>query len=96
MKKYEEKDIYTILERHEGEKYILYICELIGNDILYYNRMDNLVSKYSKLNKTYVLLWELKPCIKINSSYQNIKIIQGFSESNFLKVENILRSIKFQ
>ena len=88
-----EKDIDTILEKYEGEKYILYICKLIGNTISCYNRIDNLVNQYSKLNKTYVILWELRSGIKISTSYQNMKIIQGFSESNFLEVENMLKSM---
>jgi hypothetical protein len=87
----EGEDINTIIKENNNEMLILYICKSIGNNVIYYNRFDRFISECSKSNKKLVLVWELRPCKRIVNSLENIKLFQGFTENNFIEIENYLK-----
>lgn len=87
-------DICSYMKCNSENRCILYICQRIGYPCTAYGNFEKDIKTCCDIDNTIVIIWELKPYIKIESSHRNIRYIQGFSEDNFIEVEKILDTLK--
>jgi hypothetical protein len=86
-------DIHKEITNNFGSDCIIYITKTFGNSYEYYDKLESKVNKDANEKKPVVIVWELRPCYKITPEKYTIKYLQGFTESNFIKIEDIINKI---
>jgi hypothetical protein len=86
-------DIYKEIANNYGSDCVIFITKIIGNHYEYYDRLDSKVNKTSNEKEPVVIIWELLPCYKITPEKYTIKYLQGFTENNFMEIEDIINKI---
>jgi uncharacterized ubiquitin-like protein YukD len=89
---YEVEDINFTkdIDKYMENGIIIYITKLFRNYYSYYDDFDKRIRNYRNIKTPSIILWELRPCCKINSENYKINYIQGFTKDNLAKIESLL------